>query len=89
MKAGADHEVPPNLDNQSPDLHTHSVNLPDVKKRPPIVPTTLGTKLFPMYSLNFPGSLPIEIQMRDTALTRKWNKSKHFYSNKHPDYLRF
>ena len=87
--ASADHEVPTNLDNQTPDLDTHSVNLPDVNRRPPTVPTALGTKLFPIYSLNFAGNLPIEIQMRDTALTRKRNESKHFFSNKHPDYLRF
>ena len=64
-------------------------NYPDLSRRPPSIPTGLGSKLYPMEALHLTGNLPAEIQMRVTFLTRRNNESKHYFSNKHPDYLAF
>ena len=64
-------------------------NFPDTSRRPPMIPTAIGTALYPLTSLKLSKDLPVEVQMRASSLKRRKNEAVTFYQNKHPQYLEF
>ena len=63
--------------------------LPNIHNPPPTIPAALGTDLYPTHLLEFDPCRPIELQMREYALTRQRRERDNYYRSKHADFIEF